>query len=123
MDRFKPPSKLREAILGSIRSEERRKARIYITVSSATLLVSVIGFIFSVRYLFQIFQTSEFYTYFSLVFSDPDIVLGYWQDIALSLAESLPILALTMLLIAIWISLASVRIMVRNMRSAFSFSV
>ena len=123
MDRLKAPSRLRETILGSIRSEERRKARIYLAASSATLFVSATGFIYSVGYLSQAFQASEFYTYFSLVLSDPDIVLGYWRDIVLSLAESLPVLAVTALLFAVWSSLASVRIMARNMRSAFSFSV
>lgn len=123
MDRLKAPSKLRQTILGSIRSEERRKARIYLVASTATLLISVIGFIYSIGYLFQAFQTSEFYSYFSLVFSDPDIIFGYWQDIALSLAESLPVLAVTVLLFATWSSLASVRIMARNVRSAFSFSI
>ena len=120
MQGLKPPTKLRKAILLSIRRVEQRQARIYFATAASTLLGSVIGFIFSLQYLLAAFYASEFYSYATLFFSDPDVVSRLWQDVAISLAESLPVLSIIVCLIAVGILLASMRVMAITIRAAFT---
>lgn len=120
MEGSKPSSHLRSAIVTSIREMERRRARTYVAVASIVLFSSGIGLIFSVDFLLRAFYQSEFYSYVSLIFSDPDILLNYWQYIVLSLAESLPVLAIIASLVAALTLLASIRVLARNIRAAFA---
>lgn len=120
MQGLKPPATLREAILLSIRRVEQRQARIYFVIAAITLFGSIIGLIFSLQYLLEAFYSSEFYSYATLFFSDPDVVSRLWQDVAISLAESLPVLSIIVCLIAVGILLASMRVMAITIRAAFT---
>ena len=116
MDKLKPPKELREKILFSINKEEIRRAKTYFLVSVTTGLVSIFGLIFSVRYMIQEFYQSSFYSYLSLIFSDPSVVLSYWKELSMSLLETLPILGITISLIAVYVLLVSIRTLVKNTR-------
>jgi hypothetical protein len=120
MQGLQPPTKLREIILLSIRKAEQRQARIYFAIAAITLLGSVIGLVFSLQYLLEALYASEFYSYATLVFSDPDMVSTLWQDVVISLAESLPVLLIIACLIAVGILLASMRVMAMTIRAAFT---
>lgn len=120
MSQLKPSTELRKSIISSIGREECRRARAYLAVSTVTFLASIAGLVFSTKFLFQAFYSSEFYNYFSLIFSDPDTILGIWQNIAISLVESLPVIAVIALLVAVWSLLASIRVMARNFKYALS---
>ena len=107
---------LRTHILARIGEEERRRAKIFLAASMATLSLSIVGVVYSVRYMLQGLYQSSFYSYFSLLFSDPDVVLAYWREFAFSLAESLPLLGVTASLITVAVLLLSVRVLANNLR-------
>ena len=117
------PERLRTSILFSIKAAEYRRARTYVVMSAATLATSLAGFLFAAKYLIDAFYISEFYNYAALLFSDPDVALGFWKYIALSLAESLPVFAIIATLAFILIVLASVRVMINNFKIALTPSL
>lgn len=122
MDQFKPSKELRKNILLQVVKEEGRRAKNYLLVSLITSTASIVGVVFAAQYVVQaIFQTS-FYRYFSLLFSDSDIVLSYWRQFTLSLVESLPFFAVTLVLVAIVVLMVSIRVFANNTRRSFSFS-
>jgi len=116
MDKLKPRGELREKILFSINKEEIRRAKTYFLISVTTTLVSIFGLIFSVRYMIQGFYQSSFGSFISLIFSDPSIVVSYWKELSISLLETLPILGITISLVAVYTLLASIRTLVKNTR-------
>jgi len=124
MDKLKPPKELRGKILFSINKEETRRAKVYFFVSITTTLASVFGLIFSVRYMIQSFYQSSFGSFISLIFSDPNIMVSYWKELSMSLLETLPILGITISLIAVGALLVSIRTLVKNTRgiSLLSFN-
>lgn len=119
-DKVHLPKGLRKNILLSIRYEERRRARLYLFVATIVAPSSVVGAWFASVFMVQEFLNSSFYTYLSLLFSDTDIVLAYWQQFALSLAESIPLIGVTISLGALAVLLISIRVFAQNMRGSFS---
>jgi hypothetical protein len=117
MDVLKTPKGLKNKILISIRQEELRRARMYVFLSMATISASLWGIIFAVKYVLAGFYQTSFYSYFSLVFSDPDIAFSYWRELSFSLIEALPLLGITFSLIAVAILLTSVRFLAQNTKS------
>ena len=99
---------------------ERRRAIVFLFVSAQTALVSVAGIVFSAWYAMQGLRESSFYAYFSLVLSDPDIVLAYWKEFVLSLADTIPFMEITVVFVAVAVFLVSVRILAQNMRFGLS---
>ena len=91
-------------------------ARAFLFVSVTVAPLSVLGTVFSVRYMLRGFYQSSFYDYFSLLFSDPDIIFTYWREFVLSLAEATPFIGITVSLITIGILLVSIRIFANNLR-------
>lgn len=63
---------------------------------------------------------SGFIDYASLVMTDGAVVLSYWQEFGITLIESLPILAITLILIALFTLLESVRFATKNSRAVFT---
>ena len=116
MDKLKPSKELRQKILFSINKEEIQRAKTYFLVSMTTALVSIFGLIFSVRFMVQEFYQSSFYSYLSLIFSDPNTLVSYWKELSMSLLETLPILGITISLIAVYSLLVSIRTLVKNSR-------
>lgn len=119
-DNIRLPKGLRKNILLSIRKEERRRARLYLFVATIIAPSSALGIWFAASFMVQEFLNSSFYTYFSLLFSDTDIVLAYWQQFALSLAESIPLIGVTISLGALAVLLISIRVFAQNMRGSFT---
>ena len=120
MEMRKPPEGLKALILSSIRATEYRRARLYLLISGITLSGSVIGLVFAIKYLIQTLYASEFYSYVTLIFSDTDIVLGFWKDILLSLAESFPVFVIIAVLASVLGLLASMQVIVRNFKVALT---
>ena len=114
------PERLRASVLTSIRATEYRRARKYVAIAAITLLISSIGLILATISLTKTLYASEFYSYVTLVFSDPDVALGYWKYIALALAESLPVVAVVIALGFVLTALASIRVIANNIRMALS---
>ena len=121
-DKIDPPAKLRTNILISIGREERRRTRVFLSVFAAAVPLSILGIVFSIQYMFQGFYQSSFYSYFTLLLSDPDIVLTYWKDFSLSIAESVPFMGITVSLVTIILLLISIRVIANNLRNGVSRS-
>jgi hypothetical protein len=120
MDKIKLPAKLRANILTRIGREEFRRARIYLFASATVGAVGVFGALLSIKYMLQGLSQSGFYNYFSLLISDPDMMLTYWREFALSIVESAPFIGITILLAAIAVLMFSARIFANNMRHGFT---
>ena len=102
-------------IIRAISAYEIRRARRMIALTTATLLSSAIGTWYAWLFLGREFYQSSFYDYFSLLFSDTDIILSHWRELALSLVESAPLLSMTISLAVVAALLASVRLLSANM--------
>ncbi len=111
--------KLRDKIIFSINNEEIRRAKMYFLVFTTTALVSIFGLVASVRYMIREFYQSGFYTYFSLVFSDTNTIVVYWRELSLSLVETMPMVGITISLIAVCVFLISLRMLVKNTKGVF----
>lgn len=117
MDRREQASALRENILASIKHEEIRRARAYVFTALIASIASSLGIVFAFKSMLQGLYQSSFYSYFSLFFSDPDIAISYWRDLALSLVETAPLVGITLSLIALAVLLTSMRVLVNNTKS------
>jgi hypothetical protein len=123
MGKLEPSETLRRSVLLGIRREERRRARVYLLVSGMAGSFSPVGIFFAVKYLFTVLYQSSFYGYLSLMFSDPDIVFGNFQDFAFSLAESAPLVGVTAILITVALLLLSIRVFANNLRNGLTPSL
>ncbi|MFA5889038.1 MAG: hypothetical protein WCW47_02010 [Candidatus Paceibacterota bacterium] len=122
MDKLRPSRELREKILFSIKKEEVYRAKMYFFMSITIGLASIFGLFFSVRYMVQEFYQSSFGSFISIIFSDPNMAIYYWKELSLSLLETLPILGITVSLIAMYTLLVSVRTLVKNIRGGLILS-
>jgi len=120
MGKVELPKDLKKSIVLSIRKEEYAYARRYMFTASLLGVVSFVGGLFSLRYVLQGFAQSSFYSYASLLLSDPDVLLQYWREFTLSLVETMPLFGITALFITIALLLLSVRIFTSNMQSRFA---
>lgn len=108
---------LREKILASIKHEEIRRAKIYVFTALTTIVTSLVGSVFAFKYVIQGVYQSSFYSYFSLLFSDPDIAVSYWRELLLSLVETAPLMGITFSLIMLATLLISMRILANNAKT------
>lgn len=113
---YSPKSELSEDIFVAISIKEKRNNYIKLSIYSITGVLSLSGFFVIVKQLFSDFYSSGFYDYLSLVFSNSK-ALYFWKEITLSLAESLPVTNLILLLSSIFVFVLSLRYMARNIRT------
>jgi hypothetical protein len=116
MDRFELPKGLRKKILVSIKQEEIRRAQVYVVTALTAITTSLIGAMFALRYMLQGFYQSSFYSYFSLIFSDPDIAASYWRELSMSLVETAPLVGVTLSLVTLASFMISLRVLVKHSR-------
>ena len=102
-------------------SEERRllilKRRLVVFL--AGLLGSIILFIPALKGLISGFSQSGFFQYFSLLFSDAEIITTYWQNYALSLLETLPVMNLILFLAIIFAILELLKLLAKDVKNIF----
>jgi len=63
--------------------------------------VSMLSLIASIPIIYQViasFTQSGIYNYLSLIFSDSDVIIVYWKEILVTLAESVPTISIISLL-------------------------
>ncbi|MFA5188789.1 MAG: hypothetical protein WC460_05495 [Patescibacteria group bacterium] len=113
-----PPNDLFGKIMERIGQEKKLqmlKRRIFIL--AASLFGALILFIPALKAVISGFVESGFAQYFSLLFSDAGIVLTYWQNYALSLLETLPVVNLILLLATILAILELLKLLVKNLKN------
>lgn len=110
--RTKAPAGLAERVVGAISRHERTRAAAMFWASIATGASSALAGVGAFQYAAAQLAQSGFASYLSLVGTDFDAVAAHWQEFALSLGESLPILALIAVAAAIAVFLGSIRVFV-----------
>ncbi len=116
------PIGLKSAILVRIRTEERSLARRNVFVAAPVLAASLAGIVWAVVSAISALSQSGFGHYISLIFSDTGSVLSLWYPFGLTIIESVPIFALTVLVGALIAFIGSASVAARNARRAFSFA-
>jgi hypothetical protein len=108
-----PPEGLTGAILWRIEAERRRVARFRFISMGAVAGLSATAMVPMAQYTMAEFYQSGFYQYSSLLLSDGGSILTYWREFTITLAESAPLLGITL-------SLALVFVLVGSLQSAFN---
>ncbi|OGG71006.1 hypothetical protein A3I99_00240 [Candidatus Kaiserbacteria bacterium RIFCSPLOWO2_02_FULL_45_11b] len=114
------PPNLRARVLLGVRKEEIKRARVFLLASALVIPASLVGFWFVLQYLLTSFYQTSFYSYLSLIFSDPDVVLAYWQQFLLVLLEALPVASMIVALIVFGALLTALKLFVENSRLGLS---
>jgi len=83
--------------------------RVKLWAFSAVGVFSIIGLIPVFKMLSNDLAQSGFYEYLSLAFSSNGLILTYWKDFLLLLAESLPIMSIILTLTLIFILFVSLK--------------
>ncbi len=114
-----PPEYLSGRILAKIELHKKRVARVKFFVFQAAGLLSLAIAAVSFKFALDDFYRSGFYNYISLIFSDGGIVITYWKDFIMLLAESVPLLWFTAFLAAIFALLESIKNIIKNKKVIF----
>ena len=114
---IEPSSDLFDRVLQRIQEEKRLLSiRRRIFIFSSTLLISGIAGFFAIKSLFYSFSESGFLTFVSLLFSDYKIVLGYWQNFAMSILERLPVMSLALVILVFIVFLEALKNLSLNLK-------
>ncbi len=92
------PADLEARVIGHLRAAERRFYTLRLIGWSGLTISSLAALIPALNYLTTAVSTSGFYQYLSLALTDQSVFISYWRELALSLTESLPIMAVTAVL-------------------------
>lgn len=114
LEQMEPSEKLRDGILTRIDFEKRRSAMIRLAFLGTLATASFTAMILFFQDLMREFYQYGFYQYFSLIFSDGSVVMSYWKELTLSLAESAPLIEITILLAMILVFLVSLKLAIKN---------
>lgn len=114
-----PPEYLHGRILAQIEMHKKRTARIKFFLFEGAGLISLAIAVVSFKFAIDDFSQSGFSSYASLIFSDWSMVVAYWRDFAMLLAESAPLLWLTAFLASIFVMLGSLKNALKNKRIMF----
>ena len=105
---IQPPAGLLEKVLLAVETEQRKTARRRFVLSSAGLLVLSILLIPAIKGFGTELMQSGFVSFFSLAFVNFTAVFSNWQDFALSLLESFPVVSAIEVLTLLGLMVASV---------------
>jgi len=96
-----PRSSLDMSIKHELHKLERRSLRIRTSFLGVLSLFSLSALVATFFSLGRTLATSGFSNYLSLIVSDSSIITTYWKEVSLSLVESLPMLSVALLLLAL----------------------
>ena len=111
-----PSQNLEDLIMKKIMEEERKRAVRGISIFSLFSVASLWGSISLGEYLWSAFYTSGFFQFASLVFSDWSLVLSHGNNFMLSLAESFPVIELSIFLAAVVAAIWSISYFVADFK-------
>jgi len=104
---------LQSKIMTQIMASQAKQVKLRAVASRIVGALSFIALFPIIINLFSQLQSSGFWNYFSLLFTDTGTVAIYWKELALSLVEALPIFGITLatfLLLALFVSLKFINI-------------
>ncbi len=112
-----PPAGLFDKIMYRIEKEKKiLTLRRRIIIFSFGLIGSAVAFIPAFAHARSGFVESGFYSFFSLLFSDTEVVLTYWGNFLQSLLETLPVVGLAALLATVAVFLESLKMLIRDLK-------
>ncbi|MFA6386587.1 MAG: hypothetical protein WCW04_02355 [Candidatus Paceibacterota bacterium] len=104
-----PETGLSDAIWRGIQLRQAKRLKIQSISYGIVGVLSLGGFVFMSFHIKQQFNSSGFFQYASLVFSDAGLFATYWKEYLLSLADSLPVASLGALSFLLFSMLVSLR--------------
>ena len=114
------PVGLAQRIIRHIAYLEERWLRTKAVVYGFIGIASIAGIVAGALTVMTEFANSSFFQYLSLILTDGGALTTYWQTFALSLAESLPLVGIMVILVALTGFLWSGAGFVRVIRPAFA---
>lgn len=114
-----PDPALLGKIIGCIQKERIASARRRIFIFAASAICSLIAFIPALWMVRAGLAESGFAYFFSLLFSDFEIVAAYWQNFTLSLLETLPVMSLLVFSATLLAFLESLKLLTKNIRNIY----
>ena len=122
LEQLDPPPQLLGAIILRAKSEQIRAARVWLTLWVVVALSAFTALIPAFQYTAKEFYQSGFYQYLLLIFSDSGLVMTYWKEFVMTLAESLPLLGVAIFLFFMLILLGSFRLAIKNLKTLSLFT-
>lgn len=89
---------LADSVWMVIVAREKRANRLKLWAFAFAGLISLGGLLPAFKILLNNLAQSGFYEYFSLIFTAGRSIFSYWQELAFSLAESLPVMSIVLTL-------------------------
>jgi hypothetical protein len=105
---------LAENIWHNLVRRDKQIVRLKLWAFSFAGLISFLGLIPAWKALLSNLTQSGVYEYFSLIFSNGSSVLSYWKELALSIAESLPLMSIILSLSLVFILFLSLKYVTRQ---------
>ncbi len=116
----KLPSKdLFKKIMCRIHKEQRLLLFKRIVVYFFGLAGSIVAFVPAFQMVKTGFFDSGFTRFFSLLFSDFNIVMAHWQNFALALLEAIPVMSIIIFSVIIVVFLESLKFLARDIKVVF----
>ena len=112
-----PESRLSDDIWRAIQIKQAKRLKRESLLYSFIGILSLGGFVFVSFSLKKQFASSGFFEYVSLAFSDSNIIVAYWKEYLLSLADSLPVASLGALSFLLFSMLVSIKRAVHQYKS------
>lgn len=106
-------------IVAKIKLEKRKALVRQLVWSSLLSLTSLSAVVLLLINLAQTIASSGSYQYLILLFSDSSVVVNYWQELILSISESMPVLALASFLMCSLLFCWSAVKMTKGARNVF----
>lgn len=117
---IEPPQNLLDKIVRRIYSKQRLSLKRHILIFGIISALSLASLVPIFNMAKANFAASGFFHFFSLIFSDFNIVVSYWKNFSVSLLESLPVTSLMLAFGALFIFLESIRLLARDIKKVFS---
>ena len=111
-----PSPELFLKIIKRLRREERILAGKKIALFSILFISSVAGMFSAVKMLVSELQSSGFFYFVSLLFSDFSIVKTYWQSFLLAVLEATPAIGIALCLAVLLVVMQSVKLISKNVK-------
>lgn len=112
MKEIEPGADLKGLILQRISLEKKKQLKRRLFLSYSGIVASFSAAICVLIYFGSAFFQSEFWTIFSLIFSDAMVVMGNWKEYLYSLGETLPVVSVIIILIPIFSSLMFLNLLI-----------
>lgn len=106
-------------VMEKIEQKEHMALKRKLIFHSVFSVLSMAGLVLSWQWLQNNLASTGFWHFFSLLFSDSQVILAYWQNFALALIETLPVTALLLLSAVTLICLTFLKRLIKDLKLFF----